>query len=167
MSAAGITQIAVVMGSCTAGGAYVPAMADESVIVRGNGTIFLGGPPLVKAATGEDVSAEELGGAELHCTTSGVWCCHPSPVVIIHCTTGVTDHLAENEDHAIAITRDIVARLPLRGPHVVPGMQPEWDEPLHPPEELRGRLLVDKGTTHVALPPPSCRGGAERCKAAV
>ncbi len=72
MSAAGITQIAVVMGSCTAGGAYVPAMADESVIVRGNGTIFLGGPPLVKAATGEDVTAEELGGAELHCSTSGV-----------------------------------------------------------------------------------------------
>jgi acetyl-CoA carboxylase carboxyltransferase component len=71
MSSSGIPQIAVVLGSCTAGGAYVPAMADESVIVRGNGTIFLGGPPLVKAATGEEVSAEELGGADLHCSTSG------------------------------------------------------------------------------------------------
>ncbi len=71
MSAAGIPQIAVVLGSCTAGGAYVPAMADESVIVRGKGTIFLGGPPLVKAATGEEVSAEDLGGAMVHCTTSG------------------------------------------------------------------------------------------------
>lgn len=71
MSCAGIPQIAVVLGSCTAGGAYVPAMADESVIVKGNGTIFLGGPPLVKAATGEEVSAEDLGGAVLHCTTSG------------------------------------------------------------------------------------------------
>jgi 3-methylcrotonyl-CoA carboxylase beta subunit len=72
MSAAGIPQIAVVMGSCTAGGAYVPAMSDETVIVRGNGTVFLGGPPLVKAATGEDVTAEELGGAVLHSTRSGV-----------------------------------------------------------------------------------------------
>ena len=71
MSAAGIPQLAVVLGSCTAGGAYVPAMADESVIVKGNGTVFLGGPPLVKAATGEEVTAEELGGATLHCTTSG------------------------------------------------------------------------------------------------
>jgi len=71
MSAAGIPQIAVVLGSCTAGGAYVPAMSDEAVIVRGNGTIFLGGPPLVKAATGEEVSAEDLGGALVHCTTSG------------------------------------------------------------------------------------------------
>jgi hypothetical protein len=71
MSAAGIPQVAVVLGSCTAGGAYVPAMADESVIVKGNGTIFLAGPPLVKAATGEEVTAEDLGGAMLHCTTSG------------------------------------------------------------------------------------------------
>jgi 3-methylcrotonyl-CoA carboxylase beta subunit len=71
MSSAGIPQLAVVLGSCTAGGAYVPAMADESVIVKGNGTIFLGGPPLVKAATGQVVTAEELGGAVLHCTTSG------------------------------------------------------------------------------------------------
>lgn len=75
MSASGIPQIALVLGSCTAGGAYVPAMADESVIVKGNGTIFLGGPPLVKAATGEEVTAEELGGAVLHCTTSGATSC--------------------------------------------------------------------------------------------
>ena len=94
MSASGIPQVAVVLGSCTAGGAYVPAMADESIIVRGNGTIFLGGPPLVKAATGEDVTAEELGGAELHCTTSGV-----------------ADHLAENEAHALSLTRSILANL--------------------------------------------------------
>ena len=83
MSAAGIPQIAVVMGSCTAGGAYMPAMSDESIIVRGQGTIFLGGPPLVKAATGEIVTAEQLGGADLHCRTSGV-----------------TDHLADNDEHA-------------------------------------------------------------------
>ena len=94
MSAKGISQISVVMGSCTAGGAYVPAMSDENVIVKGNGTIFLGGPPLVKAATGEVVSAQELGGAEVHCETSGV-----------------TDHYAEEDQHAIEITRDIVANL--------------------------------------------------------
>lgn len=94
MSASGIPQVAVVLGSCTAGGAYVPAMADESIIVRGNGTIFLGGPPLVKAATGETVTAEDLGGAELHCTTSGV-----------------ADHLAENEGHALSLTRSILANL--------------------------------------------------------
>lgn len=92
MSAAGIPQVAVVMGSCTAGGAYVPCMADESVIVKGNGTIFLGGPPLVKAATGEEVSAEELGGAKMHCTTSGV-----------------TDHFAESDLHALQIARRIAA----------------------------------------------------------
>jgi 3-methylcrotonyl-CoA carboxylase beta subunit len=94
MSAAGIPQIAVVMGSCTAGGAYVPAMADESIIVRGQGTIFLAGPPLVKAATGEIVTAEELGGGDLHSRTSGV-----------------TDHLAENDPHALGIARRIVAGL--------------------------------------------------------
>ncbi len=97
MSAAGIPQIAVVMGSCTAGGAYVPAMADESIIVRGQGTIFLAGPPLVKAATGEVVSAEELGGGDLHSRTSGV-----------------TDHLAENDQHALGIARRIVAGLNTR-----------------------------------------------------
>ena len=94
MSALGISQIAVVMGSCTAGGAYVPAMCDESVIVNGTGTIFLGGPPLVKAATGEIVDAESLGGAKVHCEKSGV-----------------TDHFAENDDHALQITRDIIENL--------------------------------------------------------
>ncbi|HEY3436474.1 MAG TPA: carboxyl transferase domain-containing protein [Actinotalea sp.] len=95
MSAAGIPQVACVMGSCTAGGAYVPAMSDETVIVRNQGTIFLGGPPLVKAAIGEVVTAEELGGGELHSRTSGV-----------------TDHLAENDAHALQIVRDIVSTLP-------------------------------------------------------
>jgi acetyl-CoA carboxylase carboxyltransferase component len=94
MSSQRIPQIAIVMGSCTAGGAYVPAMSDETVIVRGNGTIFLGGPPLVKAATGEEVSAEELGGADVHCRTSGV-----------------TDHYAMNDEHALAICRSIVSHL--------------------------------------------------------
>ncbi len=94
MSAAGIAQIAVVMGSCTAGGAYVPAMADECIIVRGQGTIFLAGPPLVRAATGEVVSAEELGGADVHSRISGV-----------------TDHLAETDAHALGIARSIVATL--------------------------------------------------------
>jgi 3-methylcrotonyl-CoA carboxylase beta subunit len=95
LSAAKIPQLASVMGSCTAGGAYVPAMSDETVIVRGQGTIFLGGPPLVKAAIGEIVTAEELGGGELHARTSGV-----------------VDHLAENDQHALQILRDIVATLP-------------------------------------------------------
>jgi 3-methylcrotonyl-CoA carboxylase beta subunit len=94
MSALQIPQIACVMGSCTAGGAYVPAMSDESVIVRGQGTIFLAGPPLVKAATGEEISAEELGGGELHAKKSGV-----------------VDHLAENDEHALTILRDIVSHL--------------------------------------------------------
>ena len=95
MSAEGIDQIACVMGSCTAGGAYVPAMSDESVIVREQGTIFLGGPPLVKAATGEEISAEDLGGGDLHARKSGV-----------------VDHLAENDEHALTIVRDIVSTLP-------------------------------------------------------
>src|SRR5258706_11829131 len=94
MRAAGTPQIAAVMGSCTAGGAYVPAMSDESIIVRKQGTIFLGGPPLVKAATGESVSAEELGGAEVHTRQSGV-----------------ADHYALNDDHALEIVRNIVANL--------------------------------------------------------
>ncbi|MDP9421779.1 MAG: methylcrotonoyl-CoA carboxylase [Pseudomonadota bacterium] len=94
MSAKGIAQIACVMGSCTAGGAYVPAMSDESVIVRNQGTIFLAGPPLVKAATGEEISAEELGGGDLHARKSGV-----------------VDHLAENDEHALTIVRDIVSHL--------------------------------------------------------
>src|SRR5450631_3997008 len=92
MSADGIAQIAVVMGSCTAGGAYIPAMSDETIIVRNQGTIFLAGPPLVKAATGEEVSAEELGGGDVHARTSGV-----------------VDHLADDDAHALGIVRNIVA----------------------------------------------------------
>src|SRR5215210_7099838 len=94
MSAKGIAQIAVVMGSCTAGGAYVPAMSDETVIVKGTGTIFLGGPPLVKAATGEEVTAEELGGADVHTRISGV-----------------ADHFAQDDRHALSIVRNIVENL--------------------------------------------------------
>lgn len=97
MSSMGIPQVAVVLGSCTAGGAYVPAMSDETVIVKGNGTIFLGGPPLVKAATGEEVSAEDLGGADVHTRVSGV-----------------ADHFAEDEEDALAITRDIVENLNIK-----------------------------------------------------
>lgn len=103
MSAQGIPQISVVMGSCTAGGAYVPAMSDENVIVRQQGTIFLGGPPLVKAATGETVSAENLGGADLHCKTSGV-----------------TDHYALDDEHALDITRRIISNLNIvKNPQVI------------------------------------------------
>ena len=97
MSAAGIPQIAAVMGSCTAGGAYVPAMSDETVIVKGTGTIFLAGPPLVKAATGEEVSAEDLGGADVHTRVSGV-----------------ADHLAMDDEHALELVRGIVATLNTR-----------------------------------------------------
>lgn len=124
MSAAGIPQIAVVMGSCTAGGAYVPAMSDEAIIVKGNGTIFLGGPPLVKAATGEVVSAEDLGGADVHCRTSGV-----------------TDHYAESDEHALAQARRVVANLNIKkDPQVtVTGVE----EPLYSPEELAGVVPVD------------------------
>eukprot|EP00878_Enallax_costatus_P009522 GHUV01009950.1.p1 GENE.GHUV01009950.1~~GHUV01009950.1.p1 ORF type:complete len:556 (+),score=136.58 GHUV01009950.1:257-1924(+) len=129
MSAQGIPQIAVVLGSCTAGGAYVPAMADESVIVKGNGTIFLGGPPLVRAATGAVVTAEELGGAALHCTTSGV-----------------TDHFAQDEPHALSITRDIFANLNLQQRTCTPDWTPDWDEPLYSPQELRGAVPPDSRT---------------------
>src|SRR5215510_7604931 len=104
MSAAGIPQVALVMGSSTAGGAYVPAMSDETVIVRGVGTIFLGGPPLVKAATGEEVSAEDLGGGDLHTKVSGV-----------------ADHLALDDEHALALGRSIVRNLNRRAP------APPWD----------------------------------------
>jgi 3-methylcrotonyl-CoA carboxylase beta subunit len=133
MSSRNIPQIAVVCGSCTAGGAYVPSMSDETIIVRGNGTIFLGGPPLVKAATGEVVTAEDLGGAQVHTSTSGV-----------------ADHMAHTEEEALRMTRDIVASL---------GRQPSepsfvssstsssssssWEEPLYPPHELGGVLPVD------------------------
>ena len=122
MSARKIPQIAAVMGSCTAGGAYVPAMSDEAVIVKGTGTIFLGGPPLVKAATGEDVSAEELGGADVHTRLSGV-----------------ADHFAEDDEHAIEILREIVETLPER-PWAVDGGRSTPEEPLYPPEEIYGVL---------------------------
>jgi len=125
MSAQGIPQIAVVMGSCTAGGAYVPAMADESVIVKGTGTVFLGGPPLVKAATHQVVTAEELGGADLHCRTSGV-----------------TDHYALDDPHAVAIARRIVANLNIKKQPGVTIEKPE--EPLFSPEELGGIIPHDK-----------------------
>ncbi|MFF4749869.1 carboxyl transferase domain-containing protein [Streptomyces sp. NPDC002514] len=129
MSAAGIPQIAAVLGSCTAGGAYVPAMSDEAVIVRGQGTIFLGGPPLVKAATGEVVTAEELGGGEVHSRISGV-----------------TDHLAEDDAHALRIVRTIAATLPARGPlpwDVRPAVEPKVD-----PYGLYGAVPVDPRTPY-------------------
>jgi 3-methylcrotonyl-CoA carboxylase beta subunit len=125
MSAAGITQIGVVMGSCTAGGAYVPAMSDESIIVRNQGTIFLGGPPLVKAATGEVVSAEELGGGDVHARISGV-----------------VDHLAENDGHALGIARRIIGGLP-KDPHSVPLAQAVYEEPRYAAEELYGLIPTD------------------------
>ncbi|EGC34320.1 hypothetical protein DICPUDRAFT_55908 [Dictyostelium purpureum] len=124
MSSKRIPQIAVVMGSCTAGGAYVPAMADESVIVKGTGTIFLGGPPLVKAATGEVVSAEDLGGADLHCRTSGV-----------------TDHYARDDAEALAITRRIVSNLNRKKQPSVTITPVE--EPLYPSHELSGIVPSD------------------------
>jgi acetyl-CoA carboxylase carboxyltransferase component len=124
MSALGIPQISAVLGSCTAGGAYVPAMSDEAVIVRHQGTIFLGGPPLVKAATGEEVSAEELGGADVHCRISGV-----------------TDHMAANDEEALAICRRIVSCL---GPprRVELDVAPP-EEPLYPADELYGIVPPD------------------------
>jgi 3-methylcrotonyl-CoA carboxylase beta subunit len=124
MSALGIPQIACVMGSCTAGGAYVPAMSDESVIVRNQGTIFLAGPPLVKAATGEEISAEELGGAETHGRTSGV-----------------VDHVAENDEHALTIVRDIVSTLPPPAEASVNRQPPR--PPRHDPQELYGIVPQD------------------------
>ena len=120
LSAAGIAQISVVHGSCTAGGAYVPAMSDENVIVKNQGRVFLGGPPLVKAATGEDIDAESLGGADVHCRESGV-----------------CDHYAENDTHALAIARRIVARLKAPPPTGAPGAA---REPQHDPAELYGVL---------------------------
>ncbi|HZB41085.1 MAG TPA: carboxyl transferase domain-containing protein, partial [Ilumatobacter sp.] len=124
LSSRGIAQIAAVLGSCTAGGAYVPAMSDEAVIVRNQGTIFLGGPPLVKAATGEVVSAEDLGGGYLHSHVSGV-----------------VDHLAEDDRHALAIVRDIVATLP-------PPPGPAWsvvegEPPVVDPDAIDGIVPVD------------------------
>jgi len=124
MSSDGLPQIAAVMGSCTAGGAYVPAMSDENIIVKGNGTIFLGGPPLVKAATGEDISAEELGGADVHTSKSGV-----------------ADHFAENEPQALQICRDILAHVGDPAPSAAPQLEPE--APLLDPEELLGLIPED------------------------
>ncbi len=124
MSARGIPQIACVMGSCTAGGAYVPAMSDESVIVRNQGTIFLAGPPLVKAATGEEISAEDLGGGDLHAKKSGV-----------------VDHLAENDAHALTIVRDIVSTLPKDAVPDVALREPRL--PLFDPEELYSIIPED------------------------
>jgi acetyl-CoA carboxylase carboxyltransferase component len=129
MSRQSIPQIAVVMGSCTAGGAYVPAMSDEAIIVKGTGTIFLGGPPLVKAAIGEDVSAEELGGADVHTRISGV-----------------ADHLAEDDEHALEICRGIVETLPRRSSHQSKmlddlGVFPP-EEPLYPADEIYGMVPI-------------------------
>jgi 3-methylcrotonyl-CoA carboxylase beta subunit len=129
MSAARIPQVAVVLGSCTAGGAYVPAMSDESIIVKGNGTIFLGGPPLVKAATGEVVTAEELGGADVHTRLSGV-----------------ADHFADDEPHALQMCRSIVAHL-----NTVKAQQlalQSAEDPLYDPEELLGVLPRDTRTPY-------------------
>ena len=124
MSAESIAQIAVVMGSCTAGGAYVPAMSDETIIVKGTGTIFLGGPPLVKAATGEDVTAEELGGADVHTRLSGV-----------------ADYLAEDDRHALRLARTIVSTLNTR--KVLPSDVIEPEEPDYDPHELYGVVSAD------------------------
>jgi 3-methylcrotonyl-CoA carboxylase beta subunit len=129
MSAMGIAQIAAVLGSCTAGGAYVPAMADEAVIVKDQGTIFLGGPPLVKAATGEVVSAEDLGGGLLHSRTSGV-----------------TDHLADDDAHALRIVRRIVATLGPRNP--APWQTATPEEPAVDPAELYGVVPADARTPY-------------------
>ncbi|MFL5949923.1 MAG: carboxyl transferase domain-containing protein, partial [Gaiellaceae bacterium] len=125
LSARGIPQIAAVMGSCTAGGAYVPAMSDETIIVKGTGTIFIGGPPLVKAATGQDVSAEELGGADVHARLSGV-----------------ADHYATSDEHALALVREIVRNLSL------PPKEPPWEvapaeDPAADPAELYGLIPTD------------------------
>nr|WP_314092496.1 carboxyl transferase domain-containing protein [uncultured Shinella sp.] len=129
MSASGIPQIAVVMGSCTAGGAYVPAMSDETVIVENQGTIFLAGPPLVKAATGEVVTAEDLGGGDVHTRLSGV-----------------ADHLARDDRHALSIARQIAANLNMRKPEVT--KMGEGDAPLYDPEELLGIVPADTRTPY-------------------
>ena len=124
MSAEGIAQVACVMGSCTAGGAYVPAMSDETIIVRGQGTIFLGGPPLVKAATGEVISAEELGGADTHARRSGV-----------------VDHVAANDEHALEIVRSILGRLGPRPSHDLDVTEPR--PPAYDPADLYGIVPTD------------------------
>ncbi len=126
MSALRIPQIAVVCGSCTAGGAYVPAMSDETIIVKGNGTIFLGGPPLVKAATGEEVTAEDLGGAEVHTSKSGV-----------------ADHFAENEEEALETARNVIASLNYHPKHPGKFIREEVKAPLYPAEEIYGIIPQD------------------------
>jgi acetyl-CoA carboxylase carboxyltransferase component len=131
MSAAGISQISVVLGSCTAGGAYVPAMSDETVIVKGRGTIFLAGPPLVKAATGEVVSAEDLGGADVHCRKSGV-----------------ADHYATSDEHAVEIARDIVGHLTAR--KRFPWDVAETRAPAHDPHEIGGLVPLSARQTYDA-----------------
>src|SRR3989442_12632076 len=124
MSAEGLYQVAAVMGSCTAGGAYVPAMSDEAIIVRNQGTIFLGGPPLVKAATGEEVTAEELGGADVHCRISGV-----------------ADHYAQNDADAIHIVREIFRSIP---PAKRQALQvSEAEDPHYEPAEIYGIVNAD------------------------
>jgi 3-methylcrotonyl-CoA carboxylase beta subunit/propionyl-CoA carboxylase len=124
MSAEGIAQIALVMGSCTAGGAYVPAMSDETIIVKGTGTIFLGGPPLVKAATGEDVTADELGGADVHARVSGV-----------------ADYLASDDAHALELARTIVSTLHAVKP--LPADRTPVEAPAHDPADLYGIVSAD------------------------
>ncbi|MEN8107835.1 MAG: carboxyl transferase domain-containing protein [Pseudomonadota bacterium] len=124
LSAQGIPQLAVVMGSCTAGGAYVPAMSDEAIIVRNQGTVFLGGPPLVKAATGEDIDAETLGGGDVHCRISGV-----------------ADHLADDDRHALELAREIIEQLPgnvVKAPEHYPAVPPQY-----PAEEFYGIVPVN------------------------
>jgi acetyl-CoA carboxylase carboxyltransferase component len=125
MSAKGIAQIAVVMGSCTAGGAYVPAMSDETIIVRGTGTIFIGGPPLVKAATGQDVTAEELGGADVHARLSGV-----------------ADHYATSDEHALALARQVVRNIQ-PGPRARPWEMSRPESPAADPADLYGLIPED------------------------
>jgi 3-methylcrotonyl-CoA carboxylase beta subunit len=129
MSAELIPQVAVVLGSCTAGGAYVPAMSDESIIVKGNGTIFLGGPPLVKAATGEEVTAEDLGGADVHTRLSGV-----------------SDHFAENEEQALEMCRSILRHLNTRKPQQV--LLAASEDPAYDPDEILGVLPKDSRTPY-------------------
>src|SRR5215216_1452188 len=128
LSATGIPQISSVMGSSTAGGAYVPAMSDETVIVKGTGTVFIGGPPLVKAATGEEVSAENLGGADVHTRVSGV-----------------ADHFAEDDEHALGIARRILANVPVVRP-LLPWEVSEPREPLYDPDDLYGIVPGDLRT---------------------
>ncbi len=126
MSSMGIAQVAIVMGSCTAGGAYIPAMCDENIIVREQGTIFLGGPPLVRAATGEEVTAEELGGGDVHTRLSGV-----------------SDHLAENDEHALAIARSIFETMGPRITYAKDFEQAEPEDPYYDPAELYGVVPFD------------------------